>query len=265
AGYSNIGRLVVSNYDEDHLSDLPNLCRRLAIRTIHRNDSVGVEQLRKIKTQNNPVLGAGMSTLLRVLAARQAPTLLARSRTNLNINTLPTRGAGIPPMLARPLVTRRPLLRPRKEFSPIDLPGVKLAFFSNPYPLFQDTNNLSQVTFLHYGDIHLVFPGDLEKSGWQSLLQLEEFREQLAQVNVFVASHQGRLSGYCPGVFNYCQPEIIIISDKAIQYETQKNMYRNHTRGVYMKDRFRYVLTTRCDGMISIWQRSGEPAYIATA
>lgn len=52
-----------------------------------------------------------------------------------------------------------------------DLGNVRLQFFFNRYGEFSDTNNLSLVTFLHYRDVHVVFPGDLERRGWEALLR----------------------------------------------------------------------------------------------
>lgn len=39
------------------------------------------------------------------------------------------------------------------------------------------------------------------------MLKNADFRQRLAEVNVFVASHHGRENGYCEEVFQYCKPE----------------------------------------------------------
>jgi beta-lactamase superfamily II metal-dependent hydrolase len=137
-----------------------------------------------------------------------------------------------------------------------ELPQTEIVSYWNRYPYFVDLNNLSLVTFLHYGDIHAVFPGDLELSGWQSLLQLPGFRFHLARVNVFIASHHGRENGFCEEVFDFCTPELVVISDGRVRYASQEmtDRYARRSHGVYFDSGLRRVLTTRCDGTIRICQ-----------
>ncbi|GAI81526.1 unnamed protein product, partial [marine sediment metagenome] len=150
-------------------------------------------------------------------------------------------------------------IRPSPAF-----PNIEIECFYNNYPVFTDTNNLSLVAFVHYDGMGIIFPGDLEKAGWEALLLRQSFRDHLERVNIFVASHHGRDSGYCEEVFNYCTPDIVIISDKEIVHETQKNNYAKHAIGVLFNsgpDK-RYVLTTRSDGMITITKLVGEGYHI---
>lgn len=145
--------------------------------------------------------------------------------------------------------------------SPLHDPSV--VPFHNSYPVFEDTNNLSLVTFMHYRDIHIVFPGDLECAGWRQLLQNPSFRNELARTQIFVASHHGRENGYCPEVFEHCHPQIVIISDDAITYDTQEAVdYGIHAAGITFDDgNVRKVLTTRNDGKISIWQEPTDTTW----
>lgn len=151
--------------------------------------------------------------------------------------------------------------------APPKFPEIEFVSFCNNYPTFQDTNNLSLVFFVHYDGMGIIFPGDLERAGWKELLNNPEFRDHLNRVNIFVASHHGRESGYCEEVFNYCWPEIVIISDKEIVHETQKQQYARHASGVPWDggSEKRYVLTTRADGMITIIKSIGRGAFIKTS
>ena len=140
-----------------------------------------------------------------------------------------------------------------KDFVAPDLAGVEISYYLNAYPEFSDTNNLSLVTILDYHDFTIIFPGDVENSGWKSLLKDIAFQRHLSKVNVFVASHHGRESGYCEEVFKYCSPDIIVVSDASIIYKTQEQNYKRHATGVpWEGGGRRYVLTTRNDGMITI-------------
>lgn len=225
-----IENFIVSNYDEDHLSDLPNMCKLKQpngsnfIQTLYRNKSISGEELHKLKLEGGPI-APGMESLLEMIRTYTFD------------------------------VTNPPLLQ-----------DTEVSYFKNKYPDFEDTNNLSLVTFLHYNNINLIFPGDMEKKGWLALLEQPGFKEELAKTNMFIASHHGRISGYCEEVFDYCKPEIIIISDESKQYDTQDVDYKKHASGVKWGNGndYRYVLTTRNDGMITISQRPGENPQIRT-
>ena len=54
-GCSGIERFIVSNYDEDHLSDLPNLRSRLPIQMLRRNKSISADELRRLELRAGPV------------------------------------------------------------------------------------------------------------------------------------------------------------------------------------------------------------------
>lgn len=152
------------------------------------------------------------------------------------------------------------------NYQPPEFPGIEFVTFRNNYPSFEDTNNLSLVSFIHYGGKGIVFTGDLEREGWLQLLNDPSFQYHLSRVNVFVASHHGRENGYCEEVFSFCTPEIIIISDKEIVHETQKQRYAQHASGVLWDGgpQRRYVLTTRSDGMITINKEIGSEFHIYT-
>jgi len=62
-GVRTINRMVVSNFDGDHVSDLHNLRRVVNIETFFRNRSLSHDQLRTLKLQTGP-LSTGMQTAL---------------------------------------------------------------------------------------------------------------------------------------------------------------------------------------------------------
>jgi beta-lactamase superfamily II metal-dependent hydrolase len=121
------------------------------------------------------------------------------------------------------------------------------------------------VSFVHYDGMGIVFPGDLEKQGREAQLNNPSFCAHLQRVNIFVASHHGRTTGYCEEVFDYCSPDIVVISDKEITHETQQQVYAKHATGLVWNGgpAKRYVLTTRCDGMITISKSVGQGYHVA--
>ncbi|MEM8610642.1 MAG: hypothetical protein AAGF93_01395 [Cyanobacteria bacterium P01_H01_bin.105] len=211
-GHSSIQRFIVTNYDQDHIDDLPDLKANFNIEILHRNSSISSSQLRVLKRQGGPISDA-MECLLDMI-----------DRYN----------GGEPS-------------------PPPPFPGVTLSHFWNSYKDdFDDTNNISLVTFLNCNETVFVIPGDLEKAGWEKLLKNASFRSELAKVNYFIASHHGRENGYCEEVFNYCTPKLVIMSDGPKRYATQEmvSTYTKHASGVKINGKMRYVWTTRSDGVI---------------
>ena len=209
-GIQRIHRFFVTNYDEDHISDILNLQAKLKISLLHRNESISANQLKHLKLQSGPI-SASMQSMLNMMQ----------------------RYIGGPPT------------------NPPQFPGVDYSVFCNNYETdFNDTNNISLVTFLECGALRFIIPGDLEKAGWKHLLRKSEFRDKLSGVNVFIASHHGRESGYCADVFDICKPKIFVFSDSSIKYATQKmaSTYASHASGVNFDGEKRYTLSTRKDG-----------------
>lgn len=219
-GCTAVEQFIITNFDHDHVSDLHNLRRRVAIRSIWRNPSMPADRLRALKLEGGP-LSEGLQAALDLHATYTAPIAL-----------------------------------------PPDLGGVTLTHYWNTYPGFSDTNNLSYVTFIDYADLRIIIPGDIEVAGWKCLLLRADFQRALAATRVFVASHHGRESGYCEDVFQFCKPEITIISDEEMQYDTQEHCYSQHSSGLpWLDGSTRRVLTTRCDGHITISKISGQWGY----
>jgi beta-lactamase superfamily II metal-dependent hydrolase len=205
--------LFVTNYDEDHIGDLPNVRRRLRVEALTRNPSLTSGQLRSLKA---PPISPAMQELL-------------------------------------DMVDNYVLPLPAAQLNP---PGVRVWTFWNSYPNFSDTNKLSLLVFLEIGGVSFALSGDLERAGWLALLANPDVRDLLRRVEVFVASHHGRESGYCREVFDYCKPSLIVMSDGPVEYDTQRMAatYAQHARGSWFNGasgrEWRKVVTTRRDGNI---------------
>lgn len=216
-----IEMLVIQNLDEDHVDDLPYVWKELGIRSFYSNPSVDAAALRAMKTQGMDEGVAKVHAILKDLG----------------------------PGLTGPLA---------------ELGGVAVwAYFNRYGQPFKSTNDLSVAVFVEYGRFRILFGGDLERAGWLELLKLPSFRADLRSVNAIVGSHHGRASGKCDELFDYCAPDIAIFSDDAKQYETQETdaWYRQRVNGIPDHSRaprapgvpaMRHVLTTRCDGTITI-------------
>lgn len=136
-----------------------------------------------------------------------------------------------------------------------------------------NTNNLSQIVFIGYLGTTMCISGDLEKSGWELILQNESVKTMLRKTNILVAAHHGRENGYAQEIFDFCFPEVVIFSDKKVDHGTQEGMsqlYGNRVTGngiTLNEDTLnpRKVLTTRSDGHIWIRLVNGSRTYRSLA
>ena len=206
--------MIVPAYGEEHLAGLSDFLRQTLI------DGLAVHFL-----VANPSLDAGQFHEL-ALANQRFSNVLTTDRNS----------------------------RCPKVSQSVKIHGIDFSFFWNSQPDFQDAHNLSLVTFVSYGDIQIVFPGDLEVAGWQALLKDDEFCNRLRHVNIFVAANHGREESYCPEVFNDCRPEIIIISNELNQRVSPSmlNQYQKHAEGCSERVCDQKLLTTHDDGTITI-------------
>lgn len=211
--------LVISNFDEDHLTDLPNILAGCLVRSFVANWSVSPEWIRRSKAAFG--MGPGVHAAVHLLENR----------------------VGYDPSNPSFLIPA----------TPVDWGGCHIEHFWHTPAQFSDENALSVVTFVQWGGVRLVFPGYLTTAAWGLLLWNPRFRELLASTNIFVASHHGRTDGYCPEVFSVCQPHVIVISDKGVMYDTQTVDYSRHATGIaWDQTQVRRCLTTRNDGTLCI-------------
>lgn len=226
AGITQLDRLFITNYDEDHVSGYPDLLGKVVINVLGRNTNVQPNAIRYLKTEDG--MGPGIEALVH------------------SIEGVFTGG-------------------PPSAFEDFGDTSFSLYFnqYGTPPFGFDDENNLSLVVFVKCGHHKVIFPGDMEKAGWRMLLQNPAFVAELNTVNLFVASHHGRENGYCEEVMNLCpQIKAVIISDQKTGFQSQETteLYRKHAAGFDYNGTFRRVLTTRRDSSIQIQM---PPAGIA--
>jgi hypothetical protein len=147
--------------------------------------------------------------------------------------------------------------------------GMAYSLFWNRYPDdFEDENNLSLVAVMRWpgagglAGFSILYGGDMERAGWLRLLDRAEFRREMQNINVFVASHHGRFNGNCGELFEWTglRPDLFVISDCGIQHATQETLalYRQYATGIHHNYQFRRVVTTRRDGWIRFAIENGR-------
>jgi beta-lactamase superfamily II metal-dependent hydrolase len=231
--YGFLDKLIISNYDEDHVSAFEDLNRTVIIEKIVRNRAVSPADIRILKSDDG--MGSGIAALVKSLEHQFIGPVSSVENEDLGDTHL-------------------------KTF--LNHPGA-------PPWGFDDENNLSLVTFVSCGGHRLIFPGDMEKAGWRALIRDPLFRQHLGGVTFFVASHHGRENGYLKEALDLC-PNIlaVIISDKKMGHQTQETVatYRSHARGFMLNGETRRVLTTRRDGYMNFFVNAEENmAYVKVA
>jgi beta-lactamase superfamily II metal-dependent hydrolase len=217
-GIRSLEGLCISNYDQDHVSGFPNLIDRVHIQNIFRNTSVTPNVIWQLKSEEG-IVSTAMTRFVQAITQEFGP---------------PGRAA------------------------PLQFPGVGYRLYHNPYPVFDDENNLSLVMVLTFGGCNFLFTGDLESEGWEYLLRTEPaFRAEVARTHVLMAAHHGRENGICNDLFDVYgwRPQLVVISDDYHQYDTQQTVayYRSKCIGIpdFRGQGRRHVLTTRRDGSIA--------------
>lgn len=134
--------------------------------------------------------------------------------------------------------------------------GLEIKIFS-PKPHVSASykeNEHSLVSFLSFNGCKILLSGDNGPSSWQYLLNNHYFRDDLREVDIFLASHHGRSSGYYDQIFKFFNPKLTIISDGRSQETSITDIYNSHTKGWWIQNQSkkRNCLTTRKDGAIYI-------------
>lgn len=150
--------------------------------------------------------------------------------------------------------------------------GVLIECFEPSQCARTNLNNHSIITFFTHAGTTVCLPGDNEAPSWRELLGGSRFQALLRQTDILVASHHGREAGYCGDLFEYCSPDLVLVSDGPVSETSAVDRYRNHARGWPVWSRStgeradRWVLTTRSDGVLVVeWGRGDDGNYMAVS
>ncbi|MCD6381546.1 MAG: MBL fold metallo-hydrolase [Candidatus Aenigmarchaeota archaeon] len=116
------------------------------------------------------------------------------------------------------------------------------SFYNRPDWLTSPSlNNLSLLTVIRYQDVEIVFPGDLEPIGWETLLNNTDLAESVGKssIRILVAPHHGRKTGIRSSTgsvytrfLEIMKPHLTIISDKWGNETTDPEAYRYYCLGM---------------------------------
>ena len=176
---------------------------------------------------------------------RQANQAVYEGRVNRYLKMSKEYSAAIPPdeLVGNPAVTG----------------GVTISRFASQACGRSNINNHSGVVIFDYLGIKILIPGDNEAESWRELLHKPEFVSAAKTPDVFLASHHGRISGYCVELFEGIgKPRLCMISDGRVQDTDATRRYSYHARGWIVHSRSgkpsvqRRCVTTRTDGFIDV-------------
>lgn len=219
-GIPRLEMLAITNYDEDHVSGLPDLLENVDVEWLWRNRSVTPETIRRLKSEDG--MGSGIEALVG----------MASNYTSGTEATPPT-------FLG---VERQAFYNDYPEFD--DENNLSMVVHLR----------IAGINFLFPGDLEASgWKALLRQSGFQKvvsethvLIASHHGRENGICTDIFETYG--------------CRPFYVVISDKGYMYDTQKTVpyYRSKARGGPFRGETRHVLTTRNDGRIAFVFHNGK-------
>jgi len=133
--------------------------------------------------------------------------------------------------------------------------GVEIKTHCLDLPQVVNSNNYSVVAVYRYKGTLIVFPGDIEDSGWQQIEEVvrSDWGTFVSGSNLrfLVAPHHGRPSGYSDAMMNFFSPHVCILCDGYGKGETDAR-FRTKPPGVTWKGQVTKYLTTKTSGRVLV-------------
>jgi beta-lactamase superfamily II metal-dependent hydrolase len=150
-----------------------------------------------------------------------------------------------------------PETSPNSTKNPANWGGLSIKSFTSSKCAQSNINNHSVVTVFSFEGLKVLIPGDNEPPSWNEINEIAGFQDLTKDVDVLLAPHHGRKSGFDNDTMKHFNPRITVISDGAYSDTASSSRYSAISRGwtVYMKDgasEKRSCLTTRDDGVITV-------------
>jgi beta-lactamase superfamily II metal-dependent hydrolase len=137
--------------------------------------------------------------------------------------------------------------------------GVSFHTFKDTSTSKNNINNHGLITIVEYMSCKILFPGDIEPAAWLSLLKNQGFISAISEVDILIASHHGRESGFCSDIYQHFTPKLTVISDGRFvdtsatsRYSEKSSGWTIHHRDNSKASEKRNCITTRNDGHIDI-------------
>lgn len=135
--------------------------------------------------------------------------------------------------------------------------GLQITVFHPTNSAQSNLNNHSKVALFEYAGMKLLIPGDNEPTSWNELKDVTGFLSATKDVDVLLAPHHGRDSGFDNDTMTNFNPRLTVISDGRFCDTSATSRYSAKTRGWTVhrrkgEDQERKCVTTRNDGVIVV-------------
>jgi competence protein ComEC len=116
-------------------------------------------------------------------------------------------------------------------------------------------NSLSFLTVMKYGAFKLTTMGDLESDAIEQLLEKTHIQDRIKGTDVLIAPHHGRNSSYTADLFDVISPDIVAISDAGGTENSAADKYSDQATGKSVERRNgdnkrKNRITTYSDGVL---------------
>ena len=212
-----IDELIITHPHEDHIYDLPNLCKYLSPRVLQRPK----EAFDIVPSRNTPLHRSIAECANNMNKTYNIPVSKFESPVNADVN------GGV----------QFEIISPKPEWTTKN-----------------DINTFSSIIIVKAFDYKFVLTGDNPANILRNMMAENycNIKTHIENATVLLAPHHGRTGEFCQEFFDCVNPYLTVVSDKPIEHETQNETAKLYKgRGAKLYGRDRYVLTTRNDGTIS--------------
>ena len=141
--------------------------------------------------------------------------------------------------------------------NPANYGGLRIRKFTPSGCSQSNINNHSVVVFFEYAGIKTLLSGDNEPPSWNELKKVSGFLDITKDLDVLLAPHHGRNSGFDNDTMTHFNPRVTIVSDgqycdssATARYTAKSRGWKVHKRDGSKQDR--YCLSTRNDGPVRV-------------
>lgn len=144
---------------------------------------------------------------------------------------------------------------PNNTKNPQNWGGLSIKSFVPKNCSQSNLNNHSVVALFEFAGTKVLVPGDNEPASWNELKEIPGFVAATKDIDLLLAPHHGRKSGFDNETKKHFNPRFTIVSDGPYCDTSATSRYTEVSRGWEVQKRSggsedRYCLTTRNDGVV---------------
>lgn len=232
-GVNNIGFLLISHPDEDHIRDIVNFFDEYSPKTLrrpkaanpyikHRKDNIypqkeDYQEIAGKYLEIDDHFSGSVSVSPRSAERNEGLTFTSYSHDPEDVG-----------------------ITPADELGPDEDPNI---------------NDLSFLTVMEYSGFKLLTMGDLEDDAIEQLLEKSHVQSRVSGTDVLIAPHHGLDSSFTPELFKHISPELVAISDAGGTDASASSKYSNQAEGKLVERRNgsnkeKSVISTRNNGVL---------------